>query len=316
MNTPTSTRDGGPAASARGIVFDIMKFAIHDGPGIRTAVFLKGCPLRCQWCHNPESAERAPEISFLPDKCIGCGYCVRACPHGGHRLSPAGHEYDRAACDRCGSCTQECHAQALEVIGRERSAAEVIAEVMKDKPFYDTSGGGLTLSGGEPMLQFEFTLALLQEAKRQGLHVCLETCGFGTVEHYAATLPYVDLYLFDIKESDPARHREYTGVPLAPIRQSLEFLNAQGAALILRCPLIPGLNARPEHLHAIGVLASRLAAVRQVDVEPYHPLGIAKNARLGKPAPLPELTTFPDDATVAAWVAAIQAATTKPVVVS
>ncbi len=302
---------------AKGIVFDIMKFAIHDGPGIRTAVFLKGCPLRCLWCHNPESMELKPELSFVASKCIGCGYCLKACPNGCHRIGPEGqHLLDRSKCVRCGLCAKECHAQALEMIGREMGVAEVLDEVMKDKPFYESSGGGVTLSGGEPMLQFDFALALLKESKARGLHVCMETCGFAPVERYEEILPYVDIFLFDVKESDPARHLEYTGVSLEPVRKSLELLNAKGAKIVLRCPLIPGLNARDGHFKAIGALAERLESVLQVDVEPYHPLGISKSERIGKIPALKSLDSFPEQAESAKWVEAIQAATSKTVALS
>lgn len=301
-----------PRGERRGVVFDIQKFAIHDGPGIRTAVFLKGCPLRCVWCHNPESQELAVEISLIPGKCIGCGYCFKVCPKRCQAMDGGQRRFDRERCRRCGLCASQCYARALEVIGKEMTVAEVLDEVLRDTPFYETSGGGLTVSGGEPMAQFAFTLALVQAAKDAGLHVCLETSGFASWSEYEQLLGAVDLFLYDFKESDPARHREFTGVPPETILDNLRRLDERGAALVLRCPIIPGCNARDDHFLAIAALANRLRHVREINLMPYHPLGESKLDRLGKARRLPAIG-FSDEAEVGRWLATVAARTRVPV---
>jgi pyruvate formate lyase activating enzyme len=261
-----------------GMVFDIKKFALHDGPGIRTTVFFKGCPLRCLWCHNPESQELESELSFQAEKCIGCGKCAEICPVG------AIHDglFDKSRCINCGKCTKQCYAKARELIGYEISVKDILAEVLKDNLFYETSGGGMTVSGGEPMFQFEFVKSLLKEAKTYGLHNCLDTCGFAPVKHYLEIIPYVNLFLFDIKETNSARHQKYTYVPMAPIHKSLFGLDQAGAKTVLRCPIIPGINDREDHFHAIAALANQLRNIQAINVLPYHPLGENKLKRLNK----------------------------------
>ena len=292
-----------------GTVFNIQKFCVNDGPGIRTTVFFKGCPLNCLWCHNPESKGLRQELFFDPGKCITCGSCIPVCPHGCHTLTASrGHGFDRTRCIVCGACAGACPAGAMELVGREMTAAEILEEVEKDAPFYQNSGGGMTLSGGEPMLQFDFVLSLLRQAKERELHTAMETCGFAPAEHYRAVAAYTDLFLFDYKVTDPELHCRCTGVSNEKILTNLRLLDSLGAKTVLRCPIIPGINDTAEHFSGIARVAESLTHIQGVDVEPYHPLGAGKSALLGREYPLGDLP-FPEKDTVEEWIRAIQAGT-------
>lgn len=272
----------------KGIVFNIQRFCVNDGPGIRTTVFLKGCMLNCVWCHNPESKSKRTQIMYYADKCIGCGECVSACSVGAHAFEGGAHIFDRDACVSCGECASVCIG-ALEVCGEEKSVEQVIAEVIKDASFYKNSGGGMTLSGGDPFMQHEFSLELLKAAKENGIHTCIESCGYVSQDILESFIPYVDIFLWDMKESDAQRHKSFTGVSNEQILSNLRFLNERGARVILRCPIIPGYNDRDEHLFAIGEIAEELECIEHVEVEPYHPLGSSKSLALGIEYPLGDM---------------------------
>lgn len=293
------------------VIFDIQRFSVNDGPGIRTTVFLKGCPLRCLWCHNPESHSPNAEIMLNANKCIGCGDCVAACKQGLHSFDGQSHLIDRAGCTLCTACVSAC-AGAITVVGKRMSAYEVMSTVLRDRSFYDNSGGGLTLSGGEPLMHSEFALALLRAAREEGISTAIETSGFAKIETIEAVAPYVDLFLFDFKECNSQRHFSYTGVGNERILENLRRLDALGARIVLRCPIIPGYNDRAEHFYAIASLAEELSSVMWVEIMPYHPLGISKSESLGREYPV-KLDSSPKPEVVAEWINAISAHTDKPV---
>ena len=265
----------------KGLTFDIHRFSLNDGPGIRTTVFLKGCYLKCEWCHNPESQSLKPQLSFNPEKCLHCFECVKICPNNAHKVKENRHFVDWALCDLTGECVNVCPSGALKIIGTNTEVDFIISEVMKDKKYYYKTSGGITVSGGEPMVQFEFTKELLMAAKRQGIHTVLDTCGYGELNHYKEIMDYVDLILFDYKFTDEKLHKEYTGVSNKKILNNLNFLYNNGATITLRCPLIPGINDNDEHLNGIKEIITKYPKLKSVEIMPYHNMGRDKAGQVG-----------------------------------
>jgi pyruvate formate lyase activating enzyme len=278
-----------------GIVFNIQRFSIHDGPGIRTTVFLKGCPLHCAWCHNPESISLEPEISFNAELCESCGRCITVCQKGAHVIDGSDHHLIRELCAHCGRCVEECMPEALQLVGEEMSTEEVITEVERDLPFYETSDGGMTISGGEPLFQFDFCLTLLKLAKKKDIHTCLDTSGCAPNSQFKAMLKYVDLFLFDFKGLDPAFHKKFTGANPASLLNNLEHLIQSGAKVILRCPIIPGYTDTDRHFNEIAELERQYPSLLGIDILGFHELGKGKYDRLGKPALMHELQSVTKD---------------------
>lgn len=284
-----------------GMVFNIQRFCIDDGPGIRTLVFMKGCPLNCIWCHNPESKKMSREIFYLAEKCVGCKMCETVCPADCHKFENNIHFFDRRNCTACSKCVTACMNGALETVGYEVTPENVMKEILKDKAYYENSNGGMTLSGGEPMYQFEFTSELLKMAKQNSIHTCMETCGFATEQQYKSVAEYTDIFLYDYKETDPQLHKKYTGVTNELILSNLHMLENMGKQIILRCPIIPGLNDRKEHFEGIANIANNLKNILEINIEPYHPLGKNKAERLGEKYKL-YTDEFVDQLMVDEWI--------------
>ena len=263
-----------------GIVSEIERYAVNDGPGIRTVVFLKGCPLRCQWCANPETQVITPQVMYWQARCIGCKMCVDQCPHRALRWGETGIVVDRESCRACGRCTEICNSQALTMAGHKYSVKEVLEEVLKDKPFFDTSGGGVTFSGGEATSQRDFLLALAKSCKEAGLHTCIETCGYAKWEVFESILPYIDIFLFDIKAIDDDVHRKFTGVSNQLILENLSKLKAHGANVVVRIPTIPGVNNTRENFLGTVEFLKKQPSSSPVSLLPYHRLGASKYEKL------------------------------------
>jgi pyruvate formate lyase activating enzyme len=271
------------------LIFDIRKYTLHDGPGVRTTVFFKGCPLNCLWCCNPESQVREPELVWIRERCLGCDLCLTVCPqHALGGTEEGGRTIDRERCDRCGQCAERCPGEALNLIGRRMSVEEVLAEVTRDALYFEGSGGGLTLSGGEPLAQPEFAAELLRRYKHdeKGHNTAVETCGFvewPAVEMLSAD---VDLFLYDLKHMDPAEHLRLTGRDNRLILENARRLAQAGRTLVIRLPLVAGINDRRENLEATAEFARSLVGVTRIDLLPYHRLGEPKYRRLERDCPL------------------------------
>jgi len=265
-----------------GIIFDIKKYAIHDGPGIRTTVFFKGCPLRCSWCHNPESWEKNLEMLHRPVRCLQCGRCIQICPNRALiRINGKIHR-DLSRCTVCGACILPCPAQAMEKVGQQVTVEQVLKEVEKDFVFYDQSGGGVTCSGGEPLAQPDFLRALLTACKERGVHTAVDTSCYGNRETLQSILGFTDLFLCDIKHLDSKKHREFTGGDNSLILDNISWLSTNARRIIVRVPVIAGFNDSPDSIQAIGQYVQNLKTIKQIDLLPYNSGGIAKAERLGK----------------------------------
>ena len=284
-SSPGSRTSSEPAAAghgeATGIVFNIQRFSIEDGPGIRTTVFMKGCPLSCAWCHNPEGLSMKPQLMWFDVRCIGARDCLKACPKDALRLRPEGMSIDRDKCDACGLCQEACPAGALEVVGKEQTAREVFEEVKRDDVFYKNSGGGVTLSGGEPNMQPRFVSELLTLCREAGIPTALDTCGYCSQEVLSRLLELSDMVLLDLKTMDEERHRELTGVELGPIKENARLISRTGKPLWVRTPVIPGYTDSEENIRRIcRFIVDELPSVERYDLLAFNNTCGSKYRRL------------------------------------
>lgn len=289
----------GSSNKVYGVITNIQVYSLHDGPGVRTLVFLKGCPLQCDWCCNPECVRPDLEVEFYKSKCIQCGACLRACSQKAINQDlelKSGFKIDKELCDECGDCIKTCPAEAIKLVGKVVSVDEVMEKVRKDKYFYLTSRGGLTISGGEPLYQFEFTRELLKRAYEENIDTAIETCGYAPWRRYEQILPYLNLILYDIKHMHPVKHKEMTGASNRLILSNLKKLSKSGVPLIIRLPLIPEFNLDQDNTVKTAEFISNLANVTEVNLMPFHQLGKDKYQRLCQEYSLKDLKSLDSDA--------------------
>ena len=267
-------------------VFEIKRFAVHDGDGIRTTVFLKGCPLRCVWCHNPEGISPSPQLAYYAHKCVGCGECARVCPVGAHRISDGVHSLDRALCTACGKCAEVCLGDALTLYGKEMTVDELMPRLLEDREFYLNSGGGVTVSGGECLTHADFCRELLSRLKAEGISTAVDTCGFVSREAIDKVLPFTDVFLYDLKAIDSAVHEKCTGRDNKIILENLRYIAKSGALIEIRTPYVPDYNDK--EIESIAELLRSIGGDISIRILPYHNYAASKYESLGLPDRLPE----------------------------
>lgn len=283
----------------RGVVFDIKRFAIHDGPGIRSSVFLKGCPLNCVWCQNPEGLSFGTTLWYSHSPCIRCGDCIASCPEKALSANPDSGRFihiDRELCVNCGACVRVCPSTALSSVGRKMEHGEVVEELLKDQTFYKSSGGGITLTGGEPFAQTAFSKAILEEVKSYDIHTAVETCLLTGWEDIEMLLPYIDLFMVDLKLYDPAKHLEHTGVSNELIKENFLYLTRNHGSIVVRIPIIPGFTDTEENLTAIGSYIAGIDPLIPIELVNFNPLARDKYTILSKSYPLSQIdSVLPED---------------------
>lgn len=270
----------------KALISDIKRFAVHDGDGIRTTVFLKGCSLKCVWCHNPESIGFKPRIAYYDKKCIGCGECVAVCPVSAQKMTENGHTFDRDLCIACGQCEAVCLGEALKFYGKEMTADELLPLLLEDNDFYETSGGGVTLSGGECLCQADFCAELLKKLKENGINTAVDTCGFVPKEAFDQVMPYTDVFLYDIKAMDEDVHIRCTGQSNKLILENIRYIDSLGQAIEVRIPYVPHYNE--DQVDKIAAFLKTLRHVTAVKVLPYHRYAGSKYEALGMENTLPK----------------------------
>lgn len=275
-------------------IFQVKHFAVHDGPGIRTTVFFKACPLKCIWCHNPEGLGPQRELSFVEHKCTNCQGCVSVCPNGAHYTDENGvHRFNRELCVSCGACVDACYNSCLTLYGTEASSDELLKELLEDRDFYDSSQGGVTLSGGECLMQADFCRELLKKLKQHGISTAVDTCGFVSRSALDKVIPYTDLFLYDLKAADEEVHIKCTGQSNKLILENLSYLSSLGKPLEIRIPYVPDFNS--DQMEKLSDIIAPLASVTGVRVLGYHNFAKSKYSSLGIPCTLPERLPEPEE---------------------